>query len=416
MVDTGKRESPKTQIENAYRAALHAVHGSRVVQQHLRDKPAADLTHLIAVGKAAPAMAAGACEYSAGKAFQGLVITKYGHAAGWVPPASVRVLESGHPIPDANSLAAGQALLEFVDNAGSSARFLVLISGGASGLVECLRPGLSLQWLVGLNRWLLASGLDIHAINAIRGRCSRIKNGGLGRRIGTRPVLGLLISDVPGDDKNVIGGGLLECGTEPIRSLSRDIPKVFAHHLPNDKPSVATDMGNITQHIAACSDTAVAAAADWAHEAGYAVETRPRELTGDVAVTASNIARRFVEGPNGMTIWGGETTMRLPESPGHGGRNQTMAVLLARHLAGVENVWVLAAGTDGTDGNTQCAGGLVDGNSYKQALDAGIDPDACLKRGDSNRVLRACNASFTTGPTGTNVMDIVIGLKTSPGV
>ncbi|HEY5718889.1 MAG TPA: glycerate-2-kinase family protein, partial [Gammaproteobacteria bacterium] len=202
---------PRADLLALYRAALDAVDGRRAVRRHLAAQPPpGGPLHLVAVGKAATSMTLGALDALGPRVVSGLVICK---AGGGDPALSadprLRYLDSDHPVPGARSLAAGQALVGYLDAAPDDARFLCLGSGGASSLVELLPAGCDLAWLQRLTDWLLAGGYDIGTMNRVRKAFSRIKGGRLRQWLRGRPALNLLISDVPGDDPAVVGSGLL---------------------------------------------------------------------------------------------------------------------------------------------------------------------------------------------------------------
>jgi hydroxypyruvate reductase len=167
----------------------------------------------------------------------------------------------------------------------------------------------------------------------------------------------------------------------------------------------------VETHVVASREAAVKAAAARARELGYRVEVVDDLLEGDALEAGRACAREVLGGPPGMRLWSGETTVRLPPNPGRGGRNQALALAAATGLEGYEHAWLLAAGTDGTDGPTEDAGALVDGSTIARGREQGIDPAEALARADSGCFLAASGDLVHTGPTGTNVMDLVIGLK-----
>lgn len=384
--------------------------------------------YLFAVGKAASAMAAGAWEVLDGRIADALIITKEGHCAPWPvrgaggartgrEPPSWPCIESGHPRPDGRSLAAGERLLAFVDALPQGAPVLSLLSGGASALVEVPVPGVGLAELQAANDWLLGSGLDIAVMNRVRGALSRIKAGRLGARLAGHPVLNLMISDVPGDRPEVIGSGLLVAGSAAAATPGAsepDLPPWLAGLMAGvPPPPVPGDpaLSDIHTHIVAANADARAAALTAGREAGLAAYDHGEGLRGDAIECGTQLARTLCDGPEGLHVWGGETTVRLPDRPGRGGRNQTLALAAARELAGRDDVCLLAVGTDGTDGPTDDAGALVDGGTLARGEGEGLSVQVCLTRADAGRFLAASGDLVQTGPTGTNVMDLVLGLK-----
>ncbi|MEW5837359.1 MAG: DUF4147 domain-containing protein [Pseudomonadota bacterium] len=393
-------------------AALLAVDGQTLVAGHLRAQTQA-FGGVIAIGKAASSMLEGALDVL--PPTPALLVTKDGH----VSPArahrpSVEVIESGHPLPDARSLRAGRRVLDFIAAAPVERPLLFLLSGGASSLVEVLPQGVQLADWQRVNAWLLGGGLDIHAMNALRKRLSCIKGGRLLTHLGGRRAVVLMISDVPGDDAASIGSGLLSpCAQRP---LPDKLPAWMRDLLDVAPPMPSVDdarWATVESHILAGNATALDGAVQAAWCTGLPIHRHAALLDGDAAKTGARLARELINGAPGVYLWGGETTVTLPEHPGRGGRNQHLALSAALQLAGQADVTLLAAGTDGTDGPTQEAGACVDGGTAAAMRAAGIDPQAALVAADSGSALAAVDALIRTGPTGTNVMDVVFALKSS---
>ncbi len=355
-----------TDLLALFNAGVAAVRGDRAVAAHLASHDTARPDHIIAVGKAAAAMAR-----AAHQAFPGvpvLIVTKYGHATD--APKGAEVIEAAHPVLDENALRAGARLLEVVRAQPKSARLLMLISGGASALAEAPADGLGLAGFQAHTQEMLASGADIHAMNAARTGMSLIKGGKLLAEFTGASVTTLAISDVQGDALDVIGSGI---GAAPAN------------------PPFAFDA-----HIVASNQIARDAVVQAAGGARINTET----LYADIEAVAPRIAAQLQH--PGIYVFGGEPTVILPPNPGQGGRNQALALLLARHIEGRTDVRILVAGTDGTDGPTDAAGAIVDGTTWTPA---GAD---ALARADALPYLDARGATLRTGPTGTNVMDLVI--------
>jgi len=356
-----------------WRAGVAAVEGSAAVRAALAGTARPDL--VLAVGKAAGAMARGALAGFPG--IPTLVVTKDGH--GGDLPGPVRVIEAAHPVPDARSLAAGAALRAAVAGMAPGAELLLLVSGGASSLAEDLVSGATLHDLATLNARLLASGLGIAAMNRERRALSRIKGGGLLRDFPGARVRVLAISDVPGDDLAVIGSGL---GLAPEGAR-------FGYEA----------------RIVGTNRQARAAAARAAREMGREVLACEEALHDDLAALAPRLGARLRGMGRGVLVLGGEPTVTLPPRPGRGGRAQALALALAREISGVEGLSVVVGGTDGSDGPTGDAGGLVDGATW------GPGAAEALARADSGSYLAARGALLRTGPTGTNVMDLLVALR-----
>ncbi len=358
-------------LVDLFQAGIAAVGGRAAVARALQGARPPD--RIIAVGKAAGDMCLGAQDLF-GHDIPALVVTKTGHT-----PEGLRakVIEAAHPVPDAASLRAGQELREAVAQMPEGSRLLLLVSGGASALAEDLPEGQTLAGLQARSDALLASGADIAQINAARKQQSRIKDGRLlaGFR-GARLTI-CAISDVQGDAIGTIGSGIGD-------------PK---------RVRCAVDL-----KLVATNETARNAVADAARAMGLPVHCNQESLYDDVFALARSIAATLKSAPPGICIMGGEPTIKLPPDPGLGGRNQALALALAAQIAGDLRISILVAGTDGTDGPNDAAGAVVDGQSFA--------PDAisALQRADAGSYLRRNGDVLITGPTGTNVMDLLIAL------
>jgi hydroxypyruvate reductase len=395
-----------------FTAALAAVDGHKRVRDYLLQHPISAPVFLISVGKAACAMAQGAHEVLGANIVDALVVTKHGHAESLPWP----VLEAGHPLPDEQSLAAGQRLIDFAAAIPPDASVLVLLSGGASALVEALPEGVQLTQLRALNDWLLASGLDIVAMNRLRKRWSRIKGGRLAKMLAPRPVLCLAISDVPGDDPGAIGSGPLVADASLVAAPgTAGLPPDLVELLRSCPPMPAADdtcFRNVQVEIIARLDDAKRAAAETARQLGYRVTLHPEFIQGDALLAGARLAHTLRSAPAGeVQVWGGETTLTLPAQPGRGGRNQSLALAAALVLRAQAQAWFLSAGTDGTDGPTTDAGALVDGGTIARGEAEGLSAQQALAAFDAGEFLEASGDLIQTGPTGTNVMDLMLGLR-----
>jgi glycerate 2-kinase len=368
-------------------AALRAVDGRACVARFLGSHPVSGPVALFAIGKAACAMSRGAFDALGDRIGSALVITKDGHVdPGLAREPRCTILESAHPVPDARSLAAGAELEARVRDLADGVLPLFLVSGGSSSLVEVLRPGTTLDDLRALNARGLAAGLAIGELNRERARVSALKAGGVARLLNGRQARALFISDVPGDDPEVIGSGLLGSGG---------------------------GVDAVGRHVVATISDAMDAAVDAAHARGLVLAPRPRRFAGEAGEMATVYVSMLRETAVDGTIWGGEWTVTLPERPGRGGRNTHFALAAARTLRPNEGLTILAAGTDGTDGPTEDAGAIIDCGTIGRAELAGVDVERAFREFDSGMALEASEDLVHTGPTGTNVGDILIGLKHS---
>ncbi|MBI5461154.1 MAG: DUF4147 domain-containing protein [Gammaproteobacteria bacterium] len=407
-----------------YRAALAAVDGERCVASQLRAQPLPGPVWAVAIGKAASAMLAGAFAVLGERLEHALLVTQHGYVQTRDFPRT-EILEAAHPVPDATSLAAGERLLGVLATAPANITWLFLISGGASSLVEVLPARVTLADMQRVNRWLLASGLPIEQMNAVRRRLSRIKGGRLRAYLGGRPARVLSISDVPGDDPAIIGSGLLHATASEFAAalefaaLPEPLP-AWLHALidQTDTTPEGVPVAPIDTAIVARLDQALDAVARGANDLGYRLVRAPERLRGDAVEAGRHIAATLIAGAPGIYLWGGETTVCLPERPGRGGRCQQLALAAAQALAGQSGMYLLAAGTDGSDGpsdspdDSDVAGACVDGQTIERGTVEGFDADIALMQADAGRFLEAAGDLLDTGPTGTNVTDVVIGLKT----
>jgi hydroxypyruvate reductase len=397
-----------------YAAALRAVDGRGAVRRRLADGPCNGPAWVVAVGKAAESMTLGALDVLGGRCVGGLLI-------GREAPADLRSLREhriqwaigGHPVPDEGSLAAGAQLLRHLAATPADSSLLFLLSGGASSLVEVPVTGVRLDSLQRMNRWLLGSGLPIGAMNRVRAAVSRIKGGGLLALLPDRALRVLVISDVPGDDPGVIGSGLLVPRLDLGQSLAGlDLPTWIRDATAlglAGRPATLPPGPEL--ELVARLDDAKEAAAVAARHLGLPARVHGAFLEGEASEGGGELARRLRDSPPGVQVWGGETTVRLPANPGRGGRNQHLALAAALEIAGRTDCLLLAAGTDGSDGNTEDAGALVDGGTVERGTLEGWDARDCLARADAGRFLAASGDLVHTGPTGTNVMDLVLGLR-----
>ncbi|MFA5627849.1 MAG: DUF4147 domain-containing protein [Thiohalomonadaceae bacterium] len=396
-----------------YAEALRAVDGRRAVRERLAANKTAAPVYVLAIGKAATAMMWGALDALGDDLAQGLLITKQGYADPAQVDTRLQIMEAEHPVPGAASLAAGQTMLDFLASLPPQAPLITLISGGSSALVEVLPAGLTITQLQQVNDWLLASGWDIERMNQLRRSISGIKGGRLLGYVGERAVLNLLISDVPGDDPAIIGSGLL------VPPRHEDVLTSDEHELlPSWLQSILADLtvshvdgfSHVQTEILRSNNDARVAVVDFAKARGIAVHHHTDLLQGDAIKTGEMIAAEVMAGKSGLHVWGGETTVCLPPSPGRGGRCQSLALAAAQVLAGSE-IFLLAAGTDGSDGPGEDAGALVDGETTLRAKQEGYLARQSLQAVDAGSLLEASGDLLQTGPTGSNVMDLVLVFK-----
>jgi len=405
-------DSHRGHLNYIYRSALSAVNGRHCVAQYLRDHPVAGEIYLLAIGKAAAAMARGAHDVLASQIKHTLIITNADTPDAQLPNS--QFIEAGHPVPDKRSLKAGQQLLEFVNQLPSKAKLLCLISGGTSSLVEVLPEKVSLSDLQKLNLWLLRNEFTIAEMNAVRKRLSCIKGGRLATKLGDRETTVLLISDVKGNNPAEIGSGLLFPPT--ARDLSLDIksfPAELSRLIERSPPLPESHdrcFDKIRYAIVASLDMALIAARQCAISQGYDVILHSDYLQGDAVQAGKTIATAIRKSPGKLQLWGGECTVKLPENHGTGGRCQSLALSAALNMEGERSWCLLAAGTDGSDGTENVAGACVDNETIRRARHLFPESEALadyLNRADAGTCLRQTNDLVVTGSTGTNVTDVV---------
>jgi glycerate 2-kinase len=411
---------PRQLLLHCFQAALEAVDARRCVQRELARRPAAGTWHLIGVGKAAAAMAQGAHEALGSRLAGGCLVLPADHVPRGFEPQShgIEVHHGAHPLPDAASLAAGEALAAFVSRLPADARILWLVSGGASSLVERPLPGISLDDLRTASDWAMSSGAPIDLVNGLRRRLSTLKGGGLARLAGARRMRCLMLSDVPGDDPRVVGSGLLHASPDDGLDERLDAAltpelRALLHRSSRHRPAPGATPP-VPVAVVASLRLACAAAAQAATGQGCGARIVRRRFAGDAALLGRRFATALARLPPGVVqVRGGESTVRLPARPGRGGRNQHLALAAAREFErrGLERATLLAAGTDGIDGNSDDAGAIVDAGTCRRGRDDGSDPEQSLRVADSGTFLEAAGDLLHTGPTLTNVGDLVLAVR-----
>ena len=378
---------------------------------------------LLAVGKAASAMAHAFAEHHGTALAGGLVIGTHGDA-----PQGVQWLESAHPVPDRRSERAARAALAMLANCDPDDRVVVLVSGGASSLMALSADGVAFTDKQAVTRRLLAEGADIAALNCVRKHLSAVKGGRLAQACRAR-IDAWLLSDVVGDDPSVIGSG----PTVPDPTTFGDAldvldrlggrsaypPGVVAHLETgaagriDETPKRPSDLPRVTTRIVGSASLALDGAAAAARARGYEVIRRPTPITGEARAAAVDHLT-WIQQTLGLPVRrvcvlaSGETTVRVT-GQGRGGRNQEFALASALALEGAS--WCIASvGTDGVDGPTDAAGAWADGSTLERARRMGLDPMAYLHANDSWSFFHRVGGHITTGPTDTNVGDVQIVL------
>lgn len=362
---------------------------------------------LIAIGKAAVPMMAEALGHVDGTC-TALAVTNYENHREL---DGATVLPAGHPVPDENGLKGAEAVAALLASAVEGDRVIALISGGGSALVPLPAPGITLAEKAAVNELLLGAGFDIVQMNMVRQQLSQLKGGGMLRRAAPAKVEAYILSDVVGDDLRAIASGptVSSIGT---KATARDLlaphwgelPASVQVHLEADTPDASLPEAVNTL---ICSNRKSLEAMQAAHPGAQIVNDR---LEGNVAAVAPELAKIAANAaPGDVLLFGGETTVTLTGT-GKGGRNQDLALRMA--LAEIPGDWVfLSGGTDGRDGPTDAAGGMVDGSTRARMLAQGADPAALLANNDAYAALKSSDDLVMTGGTGTNVADVQILMK-----
>lgn len=411
-------------------AALQAADPGRRVRQFLRLRPgglaAGDrllplpddaACYLVALGKASPAMARAAADLLGSRLTAGVAAVPRG-----VPldlPPTIEAIPAGHPLPDEGSLAAGKAVSRLLSHTRRQDLAVVLVSGGGSAMLELPRPGVELADLRAVNDLLLRSGAPIHEINLVRQALSQIKAGGLERLAAPARVLGLILSDVVGDRLSAVASGptvLRYARPQRARAvleaygLWSRVPPAVQRALSGEQKPLPPARRPVNLLIGSNREVVRAVAAE-ARRLGFEARVLTTRMQGEARLVGERFATRLLRAqPPACLLMGGETTVTV-RGGGKGGRNQELALTAALHLEGAAGVAVMSLATDGVDGPTDAAGAVVTGETVPRARALGLDPEAALADNDAYPLLEAVGALLRTGPTGTNLNDVVIGLR-----
>jgi hydroxypyruvate reductase len=423
-----------------FQAGLQAVDPVEAIKRHTRqDKDFLfigdcrfnlndyDRIRVVGAGKAVAPMAKAVEDLLAGRISDGVIVVKDEHG---LPLKKIKVCEASHPVPDERGVKGTEEILSLVEKAGERDLVICLISGGGSALLIAPVDGISLEDKQNTTKLLLASGATIHEFNTIRKHLSRAKGGRLAQMACPATVASLILSDVVGDDLDVIASG----PTVPDSSTFQDAEQILKnyeiwdqlassvrHHMEKGSSGQIEDtpktdnpaFQKCSQELVGTNLQALEAAAIAAERLGYP----PLILSSKVEGEAREVAKFFtaigkeVRGsenplkPPACVLCGGETTVTL-QGDGRGGRNQEFALAAAQAIDGLENMVVLSGGTDGTDGPTDAAGAIADGTTLERARENGLNPKDFLRRNDSYSFFQKLDDLVMTGPTRTNVMDI----------
>lgn len=397
-------------LTDMFAAAVAAADPAKVLPAHLPPLPKGRCI-VVGAGKAAASMAAAVEAAWPDVELTGAVVVPYGHG---IPCKRIRVLEARHPVPDANSAVAAQMILDCVKGLGPDDLVLALISGGGSAVMSLPAPGISLEDKQTTNRLLLASGLDIRTMNAVRRRMSAIKGGKLAAAASPARVVTLAISDIPGDDPTAIASGPTALRSGPDPDL-REIAKLLGPTLPASVAELLNQPVEPVNHSAepiiliATPAASLEAAAEVARAYGVTPVILGDAIEGESRAVARDMASKIGDSDEPtVLISGGETTVTIEagNKGGRGGRNTEFTLALATAINGRAGTWALAADTDGEDGaNLGAAGAIATPDTLRRASELGLDASDFLQRHDSGSFFETLGDLVTIGPTRTNVND-----------
>ncbi len=430
-------DAPKSAIREIFNKSLSAVDPYKAVALHsetvlstYRNGKFKRLI-LIGFGKAASTMSR-AIKDAAGDLIDcGIIVTKYGHSVWNDESGKIVTYESGHPIPDENGLKAAQEVMRLLKDANKDTLIICLISGGGSALLVSPCRGITLADKQKVTDLLLKAGADVFELNAVRKHLSAVKGGRLAEAAYPAIIISLILSDVIGDRLDVIASG----PTSPDKTTYRDTLNVMQKYkLESRIPSSVAEIINkglqgvipetpkddnplfqrVNNIIIGSNKIAAYAAKEAAESAGYKTTVLSTELSGEASLVAMDLAKKAIAlkktlnpGDKVCLVAGGETTVTV-KGNGKGGRNTELCLVFGMEIEGLSGITFLSAGTDGTDGPTDAAGAVADGQTVAKALSAGIDPREYLKNNDSYTFFKIIDDLVITGPTGTNVMDIQV--------
>ncbi len=395
--------------------SIDSVLPEHAVKSQLSSMSLGENIYLVAIGKAAWRMAKAAKDFLKEKIKNGIVITKYEHSQGIIE--GLQIYEAGHPIPDENTLKATRKVIEMIKNLGKDDEVLFLVSGGGSSLFELPNEGIELEDLQKLNNDLLKSGANIVEINTIRKHISQVKGGQFAKIAEPAKIYALILSDVIGDRLDSIASGpaypdstTLEDVKKIISKYNLSLPENLLHAFSETPKSLR----NVDTYIIGSVNKVCENAKLIAEQLGYnsIILTTTLDCEAkEAGLFLASIARELIEKDRPINkpcavILGGETVVKV-QGNGLGGRNQELALSAARGIYNYEDVISVSVGTDGTDGPTDAAGGIVDGQTINKLIKQNIDVEFALKNNDSYTALDAIGGLIRTGPTGTNVNDLI---------
>lgn len=409
------REDAQTIIAESIKEVLPEA----AVIKALQEKTFPGKVVAVAIGKAAWNMAKAAKDTLGDRLEKGVVVTKYDHSRGDI--AGFEIIEAGHPIADENSVLGASKALELVRDLGSEDTVVFLVSGGGSALFEKPMKGVLLEDIMDVTDQLLKSGADIVEINTVRKHLSAVKGGKFASQCGKAKIFTIVLSDVIGDRLDSIASGpaypdsstseeALLIADRYNLQLSEEVRQVLMIETPKVVENCETVITGSVSELCKAAAKAASALGYEPYLLSSTVDGEAREVGRFLAALAREIRRgTSTLKPPCALIAGGETVVRI-KGTGKGGRNQELALSAALGIAGLPDVVIFSVGSDGTDGPTDAAGGMVDGSSVQRMRHAGKLPEVHLDENDSYHALKSIGDLLVTGSTGTNVNDLMVVL------
>lgn len=384
--------------------------------------------YVVGAGKATPAMAHYIEAVIGNRISGGYIVTKYGYSCKL---KYITVAEAGHPVPDLNSYKAADEILSLLSGTGENDLVICIWSGGGSALLADHPENSSREDMAVLNEKLVRCGADIKEINSVRKHLSRIKGGQLAMRIRPAESVTILLSDVIGDPPDIIASGPTvpdnstfadAMGVIEKYSLTGELPEQLVNYIREGIEGLRPETPKADDpvfrksplFIAGNNKLALLSAMEKAEKLGYDTYIITDSLQGDTDNACSFIIETINNYRNNTSLkkplcllFGGETTVKVAGN-GTGGRNQHLALVTAFRIRDIPGITFLSAGSDGSDGETDAAGAVVHSGTIPEAINAGKDPETFLRNFDSWNFFRTTGGLIKTGPTLTNVMDIMI--------
>lgn len=425
LLSSGKRKVQEKNMRTDYRdaetiirKAINEVLPDKAVRTVLSHVETMENVYVVAVGKAAWKMAHTCQEILGSHIRKGIILTKYGHAEQGLP--GFEIVEAGHPIPDSNSIMGTQKIIDMVKSLTEKDNIIFLLSGGGSSLFEKPVPGITLADIQEVTQQCLKCGASITEINTIRKRLSDVKGGKFAAYCAPARICAIVLSDILGDKLDMIASGPAFADTstceEAFSIIEKYNLKLKQHILSALGQETPRIVDNVETYLTGSVSEFCRAAAKYSEELGYksyilsnTLDCEAKEAGKFIASIARTVMEKkdYSLRPPCAIIVGGETIVRV-SGEGKGGRNQEIVISAAQGIRDLENVVIFSISSDGTDGPTDAAGGIVDGKTCAALEALGISCEEALKNNDTYHALEKTGGLVRTGATGTNVNDIAV--------